>query len=98
MDYLAKRPLAIRLSLLRDMRDYGIVEVEHVETEKNRADIFTKQMDRLKFQNLRSLLGMVVQKVEKPKPAAEVPVVGKTPVRRTLVKPVQAQRKMAARV
>ena len=98
LDYLAKRPLAIRLSLLRDMRDYGIVEVEHVETEKNRADIFTKQMDRLKFQNLRSLLGMVVSKVEKPKPAADVPVAAKTPVRRTLVKPMQAQRKVAARV
>ena len=58
LDYLAKRPIAIKLSLLRDMTDYGMINVEHVGTDLNRADIFTKQMDRVKFNKMREMLGL----------------------------------------
>ena len=71
LDYLAKRPLAIKLSLLRDMSDYGMIRVEHVATDKNRADVFTKQMDRLKFGTMRDMLGVERKKVCAPAGRAE---------------------------
>ena len=67
LDYLAKRPLAIKLSLLRDMIDYTMIRVEHVATDLNKADVFTKQMDRLKFLKMRSMLGIETKSVSKSK-------------------------------
>ena len=58
LDYLEKRPIALKLGLLKDMQDYGVITLDHVESSKNRADIFTKVFERVKFVEVRDLLGM----------------------------------------
>ena len=44
---------------LRECFEEGKVEVEHVGTANQLADIFTKSLGRVRFQELRKALGVV---------------------------------------
>lgn len=48
-----------RYHYIRDYIDKGIVDVEHVGTEHQLADIMTKPLSRIRLVELRSRLGMV---------------------------------------
>ena len=65
LDYIEKRPFSIRLCLLRDFRDYGVMETEYVETKKNLADGFTKMMMVLEFQRCRDMMNVVERDPER---------------------------------
>jgi hypothetical protein len=44
---------------LRECVEEGNVEIEHVKTDEQAADIFTKALERVKFVELRRALGVV---------------------------------------
>ena len=48
-----------RYHFLRECIEEGKVEVDHVGTEKQLADLFTKALGRVKFVEQRSALGVV---------------------------------------
>jgi hypothetical protein len=48
-----------RCHYIRDCIDKGIVDVEHVGTKHQLADILTKPLSRIRLVELRSRLGMV---------------------------------------
>src|SRR4030066_1580538 len=48
----------IRHHFIRDLVEDNIVTLEHVVTEKQLADIFTKALDATTFETLRSVLGI----------------------------------------
>jgi hypothetical protein len=50
----------IRHHFIRDLVEEKVVNLEHVETEKQIADIFTKALDASKFEKLRGDLGICV--------------------------------------
>ena len=50
----------IRHHFIRDLVEDKIVTLEHIATEEQIADIFTKALDASKFENLRSRLGVCV--------------------------------------
>ena len=37
----------------------GLIEVQHVRTEDQRADILTKSLGRIKFQEMRGKIGVL---------------------------------------
>jgi len=53
------KPMAVRLGLLRDLRELGILRVVHVRTDVNRADALTKALDQVKLERACELFGMV---------------------------------------
>ena len=52
--------IEIRHHYIRDLVNYKILSLEHVSTENQLADIFTKPVDIIKFENLRSALGVCI--------------------------------------
>jgi hypothetical protein len=50
-----------RYHLIRDYVEKGELEVEYVRTEEQLADILTKALGRIRFQDLRSKIGMSVK-------------------------------------
>jgi hypothetical protein len=50
----------IRHHFIRDLVEEKVVNLEHIETEKQIADIFTKALDASKFEKLRGDLGICV--------------------------------------
>jgi hypothetical protein len=50
-----------RYHLIRDYVEKGELEVEYVRTEEQLADILTKALGRIRFQELRSKIGMSVK-------------------------------------
>ena len=50
----------IRHHFIRELVEDKIVKLEHVSTEKQMADIFTKGLDAVQFENLRTALGLCV--------------------------------------
>lgn len=53
-----------RYHFVRDCVETGKVDVEHVETAKKLADILTKSLGRVKFQEMRTLIGMKEMKTD----------------------------------
>jgi len=51
----------IRHHFIRDLVEDKVVTLEHVTTEEQLADIFTKSLDVKQFERLRSKLGICVQ-------------------------------------
>ena len=51
--------IEIRYHFLRDNVEKGTIVLEFVESEKQLADIFTKPLDRSRFEFLRSELGVI---------------------------------------
>ncbi|KAL8107456.1 hypothetical protein AgCh_024022 [Apium graveolens] len=48
----------IRYHFIRECVERGDIEVKHVKTEEQRADILTKPMSTVKFERMRTLLGL----------------------------------------
>ena len=53
------KPMAVRLGLLQDLRELGVLRVVHVRTDVNRADALTKALDQVKLEKACELFGMV---------------------------------------
>jgi hypothetical protein len=51
--------LRLRITLLRDLREAGILSLGYVPSKQNRADIFTKALERVAFESAREMLGCV---------------------------------------
>lgn len=47
-----------RYHFIRDCVEHGLVEVEHVPAEEQKADIWTKALGRIKFKEMRDLMGV----------------------------------------
>ena len=70
---LAKNPefhprtkhIAVRYHWIRDLVKAGLVQVEYVQSAMMLADMMTKPLDRVKFEQARSRLGMVQVQVPK---------------------------------
>ena len=50
----------IRHHFIRDLVEDKIINLEHVSTENQLADIFTKALDAVQFENLRRRLGVCI--------------------------------------
>ena len=50
--------LDLRFYWLRDMVEDGLIQVQHLRTDKMPADLLTKPLGRLKVQNLRGMVGL----------------------------------------
>lgn len=48
-----------RFHYIRDCVKSGLVEVQHVRTEDQLADILTKSLGRIKFQEMRGKIGVL---------------------------------------
>ena len=53
------KPMAVRLGLLRDLRELGVLRVVHVRTDVNRADALTKALETVKLEKGVELFGIV---------------------------------------
>ena len=50
----------IRHHFIRELVEDKVVKLVHVSTDKQMADIFTKGLDAVQFENLRTALGLCV--------------------------------------
>jgi hypothetical protein len=57
------RHIDLRYHFIRECTEEGKVEVKHVKIENQLADILTKPLGRVRFQELRSKIGMVENKI-----------------------------------
>ena len=48
----------IRYHFIRDLVEEKVVSLEHISTENQIADLFTKSLDTLRFEFLRKFLGV----------------------------------------
>ena len=52
--------IEIRYHFIRDLVKRKIVCLEYIPTERQNADIFTKPLDRSKFETLRQVIGVIL--------------------------------------
>ena len=52
--------IEIRYHFIRDLVERKIVYLEYIPTERQNTDIFTKPLDRSKFETLRQVIGMIM--------------------------------------
>ena len=52
--------IEIRYHFIRDLVERKIVCFEYIPTESQNADIFTKSLDRSKFETLRQVIGVIM--------------------------------------
>ena len=52
--------IEIRYHFIRDLVERKIVALEYIPTERQNADIFTKPLDRSKFETLRQVIGVIL--------------------------------------
>ena len=50
----------IRYHFIRDFVERKIVALEYISTKRQNADIFTKPLDRSKFETLRQVIGVIL--------------------------------------
>ena len=50
----------IRHHFIRELVEDKVITLEHVSTENQLADIFTKALDAVQFENLRGRLGVCI--------------------------------------
>jgi len=51
--------IRLRIGMLRDLRELGLVKTEYVASALNLADIFSKALLRVKFEQQREMIGVV---------------------------------------
>ena len=56
---LAVKPMAVRMGLLKDLRDLGVIRVVHVRTDDNMADALTKALEQVKLEAACDMFGLV---------------------------------------
>ena len=52
--------IEIRYHFIRDLVERKIMCLEYIPTERQNADIFTKPLDRSKFETLRQVIGVIL--------------------------------------
>ena len=52
--------IEIRYHFIRDLVERKIVCLEYIPTERQNADIFTKPLNRSKFETLRQVIGVIL--------------------------------------
>ena len=52
--------IEIMYHFIRDLVEKKIVCLEYIPTEQQNADIFTKPLDRSKFETLRQVIGVIL--------------------------------------
>ena len=52
--------IEIRYHFIRDLVERKIVCLEYIPTERQNDDIFTKPLDRSKYETLRQVIGMIL--------------------------------------
>ena len=52
--------IEIRYHFIRDFFERKVVPLEYIPTEHQNADIFTKTLDRSKFESLRQVIGVII--------------------------------------
>ena len=52
--------IEIRYHFIRDFVERKIVSLEYIPTERLNANIFTKPLDRSKFETLRQVIGVIL--------------------------------------
>ena len=52
--------IEIRYHFIRDLVERKVVTLEYISTKRQNADIFTKPLDRSKFESLRQLIGVII--------------------------------------
>ena len=52
--------IEIRYHFIRDLFERKIVCLEYIPTERQNTNIFTKPLDRSKFETLRQVIGMIL--------------------------------------
>jgi hypothetical protein len=49
----------IKFHFIRDLIEEGTIKLHYVASENNNADILTKSLDRVKFEKLKTELGVI---------------------------------------
>ena len=52
--------IEIRYHFIRDLLERKIMCLKYIPTERQNADIFTKSLDRSKFETLRQVIGVIL--------------------------------------
>ena len=52
--------IEIRYHFIKDLVERKIVALEYIPIERQNADIFTKPLDRSKFETLRQVIGVIL--------------------------------------
>ena len=60
MQHSKSKHIEIRYHFIRDLIERKIVCLEYIPTERQIADIFTKPLDRNKFETLRQVIGVIL--------------------------------------
>ena len=60
VQYSKTKHIEIRYHFIRDLVERKIVALEYIPTERQNADIFTKSLDRSKFETLRQVIGAIL--------------------------------------
>lgn len=60
VQHFRTKHIDIRHHFIRELVEEGLVVLEHVPTEHQKANIFTKLLDLLRFEFLRKTLGVVL--------------------------------------
>ena len=60
VQYSKTKHIEIRYHFIRDLVESKIVCLEYILTERQNADIFTKPLDRSKFETLRKVIGVIL--------------------------------------
>ena len=60
VDGLKTRHIDIRYHFIMDLVERKIVALEYIPTERQNVDIFTKPLDRSKFETLRQVIGVIL--------------------------------------
>ena len=60
VQHFMTKHIEIRYHFIRDLVERKIVAFEYILTERQNADIFTKPLDRSKFEILRQVIGVIL--------------------------------------
>ena len=60
VQYFKTKYIEIRYHFIRDLVERKIVCLEYIPIEHHNADIFTKPLDRSKFETLRQVIGVIL--------------------------------------
>ena len=60
VQYSKTKPIEIRYHFIRNLVERKIVCLEYIPTEYQNADIFTKPLNRSKFETFRQVIGVIL--------------------------------------
>ena len=60
IQHVKTKHIEIRYHFIRELIERKIVTLEYIPTERQNANIFTKPLDRSKFETLRQVIGVIL--------------------------------------